>query len=96
MTFFATSFKLVRWQPLHLASIPRSLEPSIPHVRSCACLNVSLTTSHAVHSGPQKVDRTADAQCDPLPCSQVVPEMAGTFVVAGLEVLKRLERRADS
>ena len=49
-----------------------------------------------VSGGPQKMARTADAQCDPLPCSQVVPEMAGTFVVTAKEVLMRLERLADA
>ena len=96
MACFATSCELVRWQPLKLVSILRSLEPSIPYLCSCAWLNVSLTTTHAVQFWPQKVDRTADTQCDLLPCSQAVPKMAGTFVVTGLEVLMRLERRADA
>ena len=59
-------------------------------------MSVPLTTTDAVHFGPQKVDRTADAQCDLLSCPQVMPEMPGTFVGGGLEVLKRLERRAKT
>ena len=88
MACFATSCELVRWQPLQLASIPRFHEPSIPYACCCACLRVSLTTTDAVHFGPQKVDRTADTQCDLLPCSQVIPEIAGTFAVVAKELLK--------
>ena len=42
------------------------------------------------------MDRTADIQCDLLPCSQAVPKMARTFSATALEVLMRLERRADA
>ena len=40
--------------------------------------------------------RTGACWPDLLACPQVTSEAARTFIVAGLEVLKRLERRAEA
>ena len=42
------------------------------------------------------MDRTGARWPDLLPCTQVTSEAAETFILVGLEVLERLERRAEA